>query len=277
MPNESILNLKIQQTQGAAVKQVFGDDGWHLEIPSGPEEKYRLAQLDDYSIHRRDTFPWKPPLTLNLRARVSTASVPGTWGFGLWNDPFSLSLGLGGGTRRFPALPNAAWFFFASPENYLSFRTEKPAQGFLAQTFCAPKIPAPILALGALGLPLLLWPWLARKLRPVFARVIEEDSFSLLNHREDVAGKVSAYDLEGLDVTRWHEYSLEWGIDHVFFRVDDQTFETGISPEPPLGLVIWIDNQYAAFPPNGKLAYGTLTNLELAWMEIQSLKFTISF
>ena len=258
MPNELIPAIKIHQTPKAIIEPEFGGDGWHLEIPPGLKGKYRLAQLDDYAGLQRHSFSWQPPLTISLRARVSSATIPGTWGFGLWNDPFSLSLGLGGGTRRFPALPNAAWFFFASPQNYLSFRSDKPAQGFLAQTFLAPQIPAPILALGALGLPLLAWPWLAHKLRPLFARVIEEDAFLL----------------SGLDVTEWHEYSLKWALDQVIFRVDGQAFETGISPQPPLGLVIWIDNQFAAFTPYGKLSYGTLANPEPAWLEFQLLKLT---
>ena len=114
---------------------------WHLKIPAGPGESYRLAQLDDDDNLRRQHFLWSPPLHLKLRARTSSSEIPGTWGFGLWNDPFSLSLGIGGGTRRLPTLPNAAWFFFASPQNYLSFRSDKPAQGFLAQTFQSPKIP----------------------------------------------------------------------------------------------------------------------------------------
>lgn len=227
---------------------------WHLEIPPGPQGSYRLAQLDDYCALGRHRFPWHPPLTLSLRARVSAPDIPGTWGFGLWNDPFSLSLGFGGGTRRFPALPNAAWFFCASPQNYLSFRNDKPAQGFLAQSFQSPQLPTPLLALGALALPLLLWPRLARKLRTLFRKLIVEDSVAL-----------------GVDVTQWHTYTIEWSVNGVTFRVDDQTFHTGITPKAPLGLVIWIDNQFAAFPPNGRLSYGTLENPQSVWLESENL------
>ena len=55
------------------------------------------------------------------------------------------------------------------------------------------------------------------------------------------------------------------------FTVDEQTFESGISPKGPLGLVIWVDNQFAAFPPDGKLSYGTLANSQSAWLEIEDL------
>lgn len=251
---ETQLNLTIHQTPGAEVHTGTPIDRWHLEIPAGPQGSYRLAQLDDYTTLPRQSFPYQPPLTLSLRARLSNPDIPGTWGFGLWNDPFSLSLGFGGGTRRFPALPNAAWFFYASPQNYLSFRDDLPARGFIAQTFQSPYLPVPLMALCAPALPLLLWPWMARKLRLIFRRWIAEDSFTL-----------------EMDNTRWHSYTLEWRKEEVVFRIDDQTLQTRISPNAPLGLVLWIDNQYAAFPPNGKLAYGTLATPRPTWLEIEDL------
>jgi hypothetical protein len=89
---------------------------WRLGIPPGLAGQYRLAQLDDYRRLPRRAFLWHPPLSLSLSARASHASIPGTWGFGLWNDPFGLAFLQGGGVRT-PALPNAAWFFIASPQN----------------------------------------------------------------------------------------------------------------------------------------------------------------
>ena len=72
-----------------------------------------------------------------------------------------------------------------------------------------------------------------------------------------------------LDATEWHEYRMEWRQGSVDFHVDDQlVFQTGIAPQGPLGLVIWIDNQYAAFPPDGRLRYGTLPAQEEAWIEV---------
>jgi hypothetical protein len=47
--------------------------------------------------------------------------------------------------------------------------------------------------------------------------------------------------------------------------------ETSVSPRPPLGLVIWIDNQYAAWHPDGKIGFGVLENTEPAWLEIEDL------
>lgn len=229
---------------------------WRLEVPSGPQGCYRLAQLDDYAGLLRRDFLWKPPLILNLSARASSENIPGTWGFGLWNDPFSLSLGMGGGTRRFPSLPNAAWFFSASPQNYLSFQDHKPAQGFLAQTFQSPSIPALILALGTLLLPCLAWSKSARLLRKLMGQVVKEDSADLI-----------------IDPTQWHNYTLEWVRSQVCFKINGhQVINTKVSPTRRLGLVIWIDNQYASFPPSGRLTYGTLENRDPAWIEVSGIK-----
>jgi hypothetical protein len=192
---------------------------------------------------------------LDLSARASSSQIPGTWGFGLWNDPFSLSLGFGGGSRRFPNLPNAAWFFYASLENYLSFQDDAPAQGFLAQTFRSPHIPPPILALAGVGVPLLLLPGTARALRSLLGNFIHDDSHQV-----------------ACDVTQWQAYTLEWRTDRVIYQVGGTTvFETTTIPRSPLGLVIWIDNQYLAFPPDGRLAYGTLDVPDPAWLEVRGL------
>jgi hypothetical protein len=45
-----------------------------------------------------------------------------------------------------------------------------------------------------------------------------------------------------------------------------------VSPRPPLGLVIWIDNQYAAFTPNGRIGFGVLENPEPAWLELKEIE-----
>ncbi len=49
---------------------------------------------------REASFLLRPPIRLSLSARTSSNSIPGTWGFGLWNDPFGLSLGFGGNPFR---------------------------------------------------------------------------------------------------------------------------------------------------------------------------------
>jgi hypothetical protein len=250
-------DLRVNATPGSQVQPLEGG-GWHLEIPAGPKGHYRLAQLDDYASQPRRLLPWSPPVQIKLKARCSAASLPGTWGFGLWNDPFALSLGVGGAARRFPALPNAAWFFNASAANYLSFRGDKPAQGFLAASFRSQALPAPLLALGApLGM-LLLWAPTARIMRSLLRLFIAEDAASL-----------------DIDATQWHTYCLNWEEQCLSFELDEQpVFETAILPRSPLGLVLWIDNQTVSLPPRGRLRIGYLPNPAPAWLEIAGLELS---
>jgi hypothetical protein len=78
-----------------------------------------------------------------------------------------------------------------------------------------------------------------------------------------------------VDPTQWHRYQIDWREKRVSFQVDDMlVLESSVSPHPPLGLVIWIDNQYAAFTPEGKIGFGVLENPEPAWLEIKDLEIT---
>jgi hypothetical protein len=244
-------------TPEARVDEISLGSAYRLSIPSGKADKYRNAQLDDYARLARRRFPHRFPLHFSLLARASSDSIPGTWGFGLWNDPFGLSLGFGGNPFRLPALPNAVWFFGASKENYLSFGgrvgevvSRSPvANGFIAQTFRSPKF-HPLLIPAGLALP-----FSRRMTRRMLGKIIGEDGVALR-----------------ADVTQWHRYSLTWEAKRVSFEVDHvQVFESPVSPNPPLGLVIWIDNQFAAFTPDGKISMGVLQN-DAAWLEIQELQ-----
>ena len=243
--------LRAHQTSGTLVTEIT-PGVWHLEIPAGLKGHYRLAQLDDYYTLRRSELPWQPPLHISVQARVSAQDLLGTWGFGLWNNPFSLSLGLGGGERRFPALPNAAWFFYASPPNYLSFRNDLPAQGFLAATFRSQHLPTLLLALGAPLGALLVIPGAAQLGRWLLRKFIQQE-----------ACRIEA------DVTAWHTYELDWEVEKVQMRLDGRSvMDTPVSPRGPLSLVLWIDNQYAALPPKGILAFGSLPAPAPAWLEL---------
>jgi len=260
------LHLEMKQTSGASARQT--ENGFIFSVPKGDSKSYRLAQLDDYAKSARKDFRLRPSLSLNLRARASTESIPGTWGFGLWNDPFGFSIGFGGKPFRIPALPNAIWFFHASEENYLSFSDpstparsaspgrassgrSKPGNGFLAQVFRSPIFP-----LGRLARVGITLPFSRVKARALMSEIVEEDGVRL-----------------GVGVTDWHEYRFEWSPTRSVFWVDDDlVLETSVSPRPPLGLVIWIDNQYAAWPPEGKIGFGILENTEPAWLEIEGLE-----
>jgi len=238
--------------------EAIGEGAWRLSIPAGPAGNYRLAQLDDYSHLHRAAFDWLPPFGLTLRARVSHADLPGTWGFGLWNDPFNARMGLGGTRHQFLALPNAAWFFWASPPNYLAVHDNHPTQGFLAATFSSHAIPPAMLALSAPLLPFLAWPSTARMLRHMARGFVRDDAAQL-----------------ALDPTAWHTYELAWQREKVSFTVDGTPVaETAVAPHGRMGLVLWIDNQYAAFPPHGRLRFGRLPNPEPAWLELADIAVT---
>lgn len=241
--------MNLRATENAGVEKI--KNGWRLRIPSGDSSAYRFAQIDDYFGLARKNFPHHS-LTLqhgsvqalSLHARTSAVSLPGTWGFGLWNDPFGMSLGFGGNKFRLPTLPNAAWFFGASKENYLSF-SDKPANGFIAQAFRSPKFHPMLIPAG------LCFPFSRKQTRKFLGKVINEDAKTI-----------------SVDSTQWHKYQLEWSQKRVVWRIDDvEVFESSVSPNPPLGLVIWIDNQFASFTPDGKLSFGVLENEE-AWLEI---------
>jgi hypothetical protein len=229
--------------------------GWKLMIPSGESGTYRLAQLDDYARLPRALFCHAPPVTLNLTARASSANLPGTWGFGFWNDPLSFSLGFGNSSARLPVLPNTAWFFHASSQNWLSIHEGLPGNGFFAGTFRSPRY---LSILSALMLPVI--PWMAVRLVSRFFRKWA----GKLVHQDSTAIQV--------DVTERHRYSIQWLRETCLFKIDGETILcTSTSPMPPLGLVLWIDNQFAAWSQDGKVRFGTLSNLP-AWLEIVDLE-----
>jgi hypothetical protein len=249
------LNLKPHISHGSRL-ETLGENHWRFDCPGGKAGQYRLVQMDDYHELRRSRFPWRAPSQLRLEARASENHLPGTWGFGFWNDPFGMGLGYGG-LRLLPALPDAAWFFFASEPNYLSLRDHLPAVGNLAAVFRSPALPTWLLAPLAVAAPLLLVGWFSRLARRAAAVLVQED-----------AGQIA------LDVTSWHSYEILWQESGVRFLVDGELVRhTPLSPRGPLGLVLWLDNQFAAWTPDGRLKYGTLETSP-RWMEIRNLTVT---
>jgi len=246
-------SLTPRTTPGASV--LAAPAGWRLQVPAGEAGCYRLAQVDDSSGLRRRRFLHRPPCGLRLRARLSGTGLPGTWGFGFWNDPFGLALGAGGTDSRLPVLPQAAWFFHASLPNHLALREGIPASGFFAGTFRSPNLP------GLLLLPaVLILPWLAvrpasRWLRRMAGRLVHQEGARL-----------------EVDVTAWHSYSICWREQGCEFAVDDRPVLSSAAPPcGSLSMVLWIDNQYAAWRPDGSLAYGTLANPGME-MQLEDIK-----
>jgi hypothetical protein len=258
------IQLTPRQTPGSSISR--STTGWQLYIPSGLPRDFRLAQLDNYPHSPRTRFRHVPPWTFSLRARLSGIDLPGTWGFGLWNDPFGFSLGFGGEPARMPALPQTAWFMHASPPNWLSLQDgpttgsdqANPASGFFAGTNRSACIPPLLLVPGLLAFPLCAIKPFSRLLRKLASRIIRQDAAMI-----------------DVDVTQWHEYSIHWLKSGCTFSVDgDQVLFTTCNPHPPLGMVIWIDNQFAAWNPQGHLAYGTLAN-SASWLEIEGLAVSL--
>ncbi len=242
------LDLKPRLTGGAIVDVT--QNGWQLTIPEGRSGSYRLAQMDDQLGRKRSAYSWKPPVRLSLRARASHEAAPGTWGFGFWNDPYGFSFGPGESFPRLPALPQTAWFFSASPRSYLSFRDDKPANGFYAQAFRSAGFTLKLIQ------PLVMLPLSPRTSRRLLRATIAEDGAAVSQSPCD-----------------WHDYGIDWTVSQCTFYVDGTAvLATPISPPGPLGLVIWIDNQYAAFDPQGRIAWGTEHNPTPQWIEVEQVR-----
>lgn len=230
-----------------------------LSLSNLADDQYGLAQVDNYVDLARHEFPYQAPVHLKLEARVSEQNLPGTWGFGFWNDPFSFGFSAGGMSRILPVLPNAVWFFYGSRENYLSLADETPGAGFQAKTWCSSQMSAILSLLAAPGLLLSLWPTTARLLRRLARNLIKEASTEL-----------------EISVGHWHSYELIWMENQVVFRVDQlDVLQTALSPSVRLGLVLWMDNQYFRFDPAGKLGFGFLSVPKEQWLQIKGFEVTL--
>lgn len=220
---------------------------------------YSNAQIDDYQHLARRHFPWRAPLRLTLRARFSHPGVhesaagpklTGTAGFGFWNDPFLMT------SLRPPALPQAIWFFYAAPPSNMKLALTTPGWGWKAATLDASGWPFRLLLPTApLAIPLMYFPPLHRRLWPLAQRTM----------------KVSEH-LIHAPMTAWHVYHLEWGEKSALFSVDGQTvLRCDTPPQGPLGLVIWIDNQFMVVTPKGQIRHGLVGKFSEQWLEVDWL------
>ncbi|MHC1785422.1 MAG: hypothetical protein AB9891_22185 [Anaerolineaceae bacterium] len=254
---DSLVIFNRKFTSGSKVEQI--EPGmWRLSIQEGQNDQYRWAQLDDYSDLPRSRFHWQAPLSMKCQARVSHTDLPGTWGFGFWNDPFNASLKIKGAGFRLPALPNTAWFFNASPENHLSLQTGRRACGFLAAVFRSPLIPSWAFLPAYILLPSLFIPSIARRMIKIAKEVIL-DEFLILN----------------VNQTEWNTYRLDLFEERVDFYINNTlTSRTTAAPRGKLGALLWIDNQYAGITSNGNFQAGLLENSQPAWLEIKDWHIT---
>lgn len=226
-----------------------------LCLSVGPQDgsRYSNAQLDDY--HAENRFRHRPPVTLQLRARFSVpySLFGGTAGFGFWNDP----AGMSGRVRLAP--PQAVWFFLASPHSRMPLVLDRPGWGWTAATlgvrlrdalWLAPLAPVLMLAARSPARAAHLWSWLKARLR--------------------LSGTPLCID----DLTDWHDYRLAWTATGAHFWIDGAPVaHAPHAPPGPLGLVIWIDNQYLVAEPTGELRSGSVAcgaqSLEIAELHLE--------
>lgn len=240
-----------QSTSGAGTVQIVGS-GLRLENSGPSAREYTNAQIDDYQGLARAEFPWRPPLRLTVRARFSHGSgqLTGTAGFGFWNDPFRMS-GL-----RPPALPQALWFFYAGRDADMRLAPDQPGWGWKASVIDARTrrflASAPFLALAAplMGIPpVSAWLWRAGQRA---ARIADQ--------------------LLPVAMRDWHIYTIDWQRERVRFLLDGCSLsEPSHAPAGPLGLVLWLDNQYLQIAPLGHFRWGTVAKEESQWLEIDWL------
>ncbi len=254
------LNSRWTQTAfGGATLETTGTS-LRMGLDTVPQHKYANAQIDDYGQTKRASFPWRPPLRMEVQARssrpvaTSTSVEPqkvlqGTAGFGFWNYPFSVK-------GDILMLPEAVWFFYASPPSNMALVPDIPGWGWKAQVIHAMR-PGTFLS----ALPMALSTTLALttgETRPA-ARWLQR----LTGAQETLLQE---------DTTIWHTYSLEWREGVVHFWVDGQpVLHAPHPPTRPLGFVAWLDNQFAIATPRGQLHFGTV-GCEPEWLEITNLK-----
>ncbi len=215
---------------------------------------YADAQIDDYRGRKRPDYPHQPGKTFTLSAAFShpIGQLLGTAGFGFWNAPF------GDPTVPWPALPQAAWFFYASPPSDLPLAPVGLGQGWFAATLDATT-------------------WTAWAMAPFAPLVIALNQISPIRRAiwpGVQRGLGIHYQQLPMDITLWHEYTLRWGSNQCVFQVDGETvLQTTTAPRGPLGFVCWLDNQYMVATARGRFRWGTLPTMEAQWLAIRHLSF----
>jgi hypothetical protein len=243
-----------------------GTTGLRLALPDGAHAGvYSDAQIDDYGTLPPSRFPWRPPLRLEVRARASHPAHParelppeplenqqwlrGTAGFGFWNYPFSLT----GAVFR---LPDAIWFFAASPPSNMALAPGSVGWGWKAQVVHAHRPGAVLAALPTAAA--VAWARLSRRERAA-AQWVQR-----LSGTHEAALET--------DLREWRTYAIDWQHNRARFMVDGvEMLSVRNPPTGPLGFVAWIDNQYAIATPRGQFRFDTLaTGPE--WLELESLR-----
>ncbi|HUN22349.1 MAG TPA: hypothetical protein PK299_04360 [Anaerolineales bacterium] len=242
------------ETGGGSVTPMTG--GWRLAIPATTRLAYADAQLQDYTHLARLNCSCqaseRPSMRIQARFSHLPAEMGGTFGFGWWNNPISLT----GGSVL--AMPHTAWWFGASRPNDLRFTANASGADWGAGTLAGARLPSVFMLAGAASAVLLTR-------IPVLRRFIVSTAQRLLKASQC---PTPAH----FDPREWHEYTCEWQATQVKFWLDGELFfETGVSPTQALGWVAWVDNQYAVLSPQGALQFGLVACAYTRWMEIRVL------
>lgn len=237
-------DIRVTEIGSGTVRMIDGV----LNLTNAPDTGYSDAQISDYT---EASFRWRPPLTLTVKARASSAAITGTAGFGFWNQPFMP------GQYRL-RLPQAIWFFFGSPPNNMQLAQSVPGWGWKVATINARRWQFLALVPAApLGVLLMRVPTLYRRLWPIGQRAI------------GVSERLLSSDL----LSTWHTYTLDWRTDGATFAVDGEiVHESPVAPGGPLGFVAWIDNQYAIVTPQGRFGFGLLPLTTSQTLQLETIR-----
>src|SRR6266851_1348649 len=232
-----------------------------MAFDSARQGHYTDAQIDDYDNLPRAKYPWRPPLRMQVIARASLPGatisstsesagiLQGTAGFGFWNYPFSIR-------GDILMLPEAVWFFYASPPSNMALVPTVPGWGWKAQVVHSMRLGA-LADTGPMALSA-AWAALTGETQPA-ARWMQR-----------LSGAHEA--LLTIDITTWHSYVLEWNYSEALFWVDGElVLRAPQPPTRPLGFVAWLDNQYAVATPRGVLRFGTLASGP-QWFDLDSVR-----
>ncbi len=206
------------------------------------------AELDDHRTAPRWNLHWTPPLTMTVRARFShpAGELFGTAGFGFWNDPFDW-------VGNIESPPNALWFFYASPHSEMAFVRGVSGSGWKAASLNGGRADRVTMAVGNFLFRL-----------PGMSKLIFAAAEKRLSSAEQVLS---------VEMTEWHEYSLEWNMSEAIFRVDGhQELRASSPPRLPLGFVAWVDNNATTMGPGKEFEFKRIPIPQRQWMELAYVK-----
>jgi len=254
------LHERWTQTCIGSASLTMTDSSLRMALAPTIQGTYADAQIDDYGKLARANFPWQPPLRMVVRARSShpaaqetdlspSSVLHGTAGFGFWNYPFSIR-------GDVLMLPEAIWFFYASPPSNMALVPDMHGWGWKAQVVHSMR-PGALLAI------------LPTVLTTVWGR-ITHDNHLAAHWLQRLSG--ASETLLTTEFTAWHTYTLEWHASEAIFWVDNtEILRVRNPPTRPLGFVAWLDNQYAIATPQGEFRFGTVA-CGAQWVEMDSVK-----